>query len=531
MLSGHFLQLVQVILVVFPCFFLFGYNQVGVGGLLGFDSWTGLFPQIDTVNATGETESQKSVMQGVYVSCLTLGGAAGSLICTSIGDFLGRRKAIFIGALLTFIGELLSCTSFSFAQLLVGRIVTGIGIGFTSTIVPVWQSECSPAADRGAHVVIDGIFITSGYAISQWINYGFSYIDHHSVSWRVPMAIPCVFSLMPIASIFFLPESPRWLVRAGHATQAALILGRIKEMDSENPEIRHEIAGIEASLEESAQNAASVKDIFTMKDGKLFYRFMLCIGLQFWVQMTGANAISTYCTTIFQDSLGLTADLSRVLAAGMLTWKFVASFVAFFTIDRFGRRKLFLFSGAGITLCMMSIAITNRYANESHGAAIGTTFFIFLFAFFFPIGFLGPSFLYCTEVAPLRLRVAMTSISTANHWLWYVCLLSYLRESMLTVCRNFVVQMITPIAMTNIGYQYWIVYTVLCFAFPVTVFFFYPETMGQSLERLEELFQQDLSIFQTVRVANKLASTTQGSDEMVAEREKLEQSENTSPAP
>lgn len=93
-------------------------------------------------------------------------------------------------------------------------------------------------------------------------------------------------------------------------------------------------------------------------------------------------------------------------------------------------------------------------------------------------------------------------------------------------------QMITPIAMTSIGYQYWIVYTVLCFAFPVTVFFFYPETMGQSLEKLEELFQQDLSIFQTVRLANKLAGTTQELDEMVSDKgKKLEQSGDTSPAP
>lgn len=88
-------------------------------------------------------------------------------------------------------------------------------------------------------------------------------------------------------------------------------------------------------------------------------------------------------------------------------------------------------------------------------------------------------------------------------------------------------QMITPVAMTSIGYQYWIVYTVLGLTFPLTVYFFYPETMGQSLERLEELFQQDLSIFQTVRLANKLP--TEASDEMVVEKGQLEQSGNESP--
>ncbi|OJJ29907.1 hypothetical protein ASPWEDRAFT_55429 [Aspergillus wentii DTO 134E9] len=508
MLRGHSLQLAQVALVVFPCFFLFGYNQVDVGGLLSYQSWTEAFPQIDTIHATDATESHRSVIQGVYVSSFTLGGAVGSLSCSLMGDVLGRRKTIFLGAILTLVGELISCTSFHLPQLLVGRIVTGLGVGVLSTMVPVWQSECSPAVNRGKHVVIDGIFITSGYAVSQWVNYGFSYIDQHSVSWRVPLAIPCVTSLILLSSIFFFPESPRWLVRVGRGEQAAQILGRVKDKDPESAEIRQEVAGIEFSLEETARNAASIKDIFTMKDGKLFYRFMLCIGLQFWIQMTGANVISTYSTTIFQQNLGLSSGLSRILSGSALTWKFLASFVAFFTIDRFGRRKLFLFCGTGITLCMMSMAITSSFSSNNHGAAIGSAFFLFLFNFFFPIGFLGPSFLYCTEVAPIRLRVAMTSISTANHWLW-----------------NFLVQMVTPIALSEVGFKYYILYTLIGITFPTTVYFMYPETMGQSLEKLEDLFQQDLSVFETVRMANKLAKmpVSEGvAEDLKAQMEQIE---------
>ncbi|KAJ5110043.1 hypothetical protein N7532_002688 [Penicillium argentinense] len=214
----------------------------------------------------------------------------------------------------------------------------------------------------------------------------------------------------------------------------------------------------------------------------------------FWIQMTGAQVISTYSTTIFEDNLNLSDGVTRILAATALTWKCLASFITFFTIDRFGRRKLFLFCGVGITLCMMSMAITSSFSSTNRGAAIGSTVFVFLFNFFFPIGFLGPSFLYCTEVAPIRLRVAMTSISLANHWIW-----------------NFLVQMVTPVALATIGYRYYIVYTVIGLTYAGSVYFFYPETMDQSLEQLEDLFQQDISIFDTVRLSKRLTSLPRGS--------------------
>lgn len=114
------------------------------------------------------------------------------------------------------------------------------------------------------------------------------------------------------------------------------------------------------------------------------------------------------------------AETSRALSGGALTWKFLSCFVAFFTIDRYGRRKLFMFSGVGMACCMMSLAVASSFPKTNYPAQIASALFVFLFNFFIPIGFLGANFLYCTEVAPTRLRVPMAGISTANHWLWYV---------------------------------------------------------------------------------------------------------------
>ena len=423
MLQGRILRLAQALLIAIPSFTLYGYIQVGVGSLTSFENFTRVFPDLDTVHApSAAAESRNSLIEGVYVASCTLGAAVGSLYCFLVGDVLSRRVSIFLGALLIFIGGLLSSTAFQLPQLFIGRILSGTGIGIIATSVPVWQSECSRAVNRGQHVVVDGISVSAGYMISNWVNYGLWHIQEHQAGWRVSQAIPSAIAIAPIVSIFFLSESPRWLLRVGRKTEAARELSLIRGYDIDSAEIKEELASIEFSLAETKQSTASVKDIFTMKDGKYFFRFMLIIGVQFWMQLSGTSVITTYATTIFKQDLQLSGGLSRILASCVLTSKFIASFFPFFTIDRLGRRTSFLIAGVGTTIGMLALGVTVRYASTSYGAAIGSVFFSFFYSILFPIGFLGPTYLYTTEVVPTRLRMTMTSISTFQHWLWYTAL-------------------------------------------------------------------------------------------------------------
>jgi len=184
----------------------------------------------------------------------------------------------------------------------------------------------------------------------------------------------------------------------------------------------------------------------------------------------------------------MNAQMSRVLAGATLTWKFLSCFVAFFTIDRFGRRALFIFSGFGMGSCMLALAVATSFPTSNLAAQIAAVFFIFMYQFFVPIGFLGANFLYCTEIAPLKLRVAMSSISTANHWLW-----------------NFVIIMVTPVAINNIGNYYYILYCVISFCIPVSIYFWYPETMGMGLEEIEGLFRESKGVREVVGVSRRVA--------------------------
>ena len=419
MRRGINLQLLQLVLVVAPAFVLFGYNQSNIGGYLSIRDWALTFSEIDTVTTNGEEKERKHTIQGIVVATFTLGALIGALSCSWAGDRFGRRKTIFAAAILTLIGEVLECSAFQLAQLIVGRTILGIGVGSLSAIVPVWQSETSTSSRRGRNVVLGGMFIALGYSLQAWINLGFFQIKTGSLSWRLPIALPSVVSIMLMGTVWLFPESPRWLVAQGRVSEARNNLAIIMGMPTEHSDsVTVQLDAIELSLEDNPAAGMKLKDMFTMGQDKLLYRFMLCITLQFFQQMTGGNLISVYSTIIFQNGLSLDSQTSRILSGGTLTWKFLSCFVAFLTIDRLGRRLVFMISGTGMALCMMGLAVATSFPSTNKPAQVTSVCFVFLFNFFIPIGFLGANFLYCTEVAPTQLRAKMASISTANHWLW-----------------------------------------------------------------------------------------------------------------
>ncbi|GAB1208491.1 hypothetical protein APSETT445_007242 [Aspergillus pseudonomiae] len=395
---------------------------------------------------------------------------------------------LFLAAVIVVIGELLETSAYKIAQLTVGRVVLGIGVGQLSATVPVFQAECSSAKNRGQHVVVDGICMVLGFVLCNWIDFGLSKTSGQ-MQFRVPLALSFLFPLIILASVFFLPESPRWLVLVGRPGDAARSLAAYRGLPVEDEAIQAEIASIESALELTEQSGRiTLREVFSRtNEDRLFYRFTLCMAIQFFQQMCGGNLISTYISTIFEQNLKLGSDLSRILASSALTWKFLCNFIPFFAIDRLGRRKVFIFSGTGMCICMTVLAVTTSFDTSNKTASVLSVAFIWLFNLFYPIGFSGANFLYCTEVAPIQLRVAMASISTANKWLW-----------------NFIVVMITPVALDTIGYQYYIVYAAISACIPVSVYLFYPETMGRNLEFLNQVFRDAPSVWHVVAMAKAL---------------------------
>lgn len=143
-----------------------------------------------------------------------LGCLAGALFILAFGDWLGRRWSIMLGATVMILGVILQVTSYPghvpLAQFCIGRVITGIGNGMNTSTIPTYQAECSRTSNRGLLICIEGSTVAIGTLISYWVDFGASY-GPPDLTWRFPIAFQCVFGLFIIITLWFLPESPRWL--------------------------------------------------------------------------------------------------------------------------------------------------------------------------------------------------------------------------------------------------------------------------------------------------------------------------------
>ncbi|OGE50983.1 hypothetical protein PENARI_c015G08422 [Penicillium arizonense] len=489
-LRGNALLRAAVMLVVCPTFTCYGYNMSVAGGLLTLDAFNSQFPRMDTIHTEGTLQQQNSQIQGTVIALYTVGGIFGALSCVYLGDLWGRRKVIFITNFVTIIGAILMATSFQFAQFIVARLVLGLGIGGYVATVPVWQSEISPSHKRGSNVVTDGIFVGLGVTLALWIDLGFFFVKDNSVSWRFPLAFQVVMSVTAMIFITMLPESPRWLIKTGKVEEGRKVLAALLDADEHSATINNNIRDIEASL--AYCGSGSWTDMFKNGEQRLFHRAYLAATGQMFQQMCGVNLITYYATTIFEQYLGMDAVRARILAAAMGLMQPFGGYLAYYTIDRLGRRPLMLWSAGAMSICMAGLAgTTSDVAANNTGALAMAVVFLYCFQFIFTVGYSGLTFLYAAEMAPLQVRAAVSAVSTATVWAF-----------------NFLLAQVTPVGFSTIGSRYYIVFAVVNAAIVPSVYFFFPETKGRTLEEIDEIFAQSKNIFDPPRVARAMQKRT-----------------------
>jgi MFS family permease len=277
--------------VTMPAIMSFGYNQSMLGGVLTLDSFERQFREIDLTDAAPEEKPYKSTIQGTVVALYAVGGLFGALSCIGLGDILGRKKVIMLASAIQIVGAILMTTAFEFAQLVVSRLVIGLGTGGVLATVPVWQSELSTTSKRGAHVVTIGPFAGLGATLVLFIDFGMSFAPE-SEGWRVPFALQMLLSLTVIGFIAILPESPRWLVRQGRVVEAREILAALENVDANDLKVEAEILEVESSLKLAGE--ASFKQVFSMGSQRIFHRAMLAATVMILLQLTGVNTVTFY---------------------------------------------------------------------------------------------------------------------------------------------------------------------------------------------------------------------------------------------
>ncbi|KAJ3776565.1 general substrate transporter [Lentinula raphanica] len=447
-------------------FTLFGYDQGVMSALLTANQFEKVFPQVKT-----------PTLQSFLVAIYEIGCLAGALLTLVIGDKFGRKRTIALGCFIMTIGAIIQATSFSYAQIIVARIITGIGNGLNTSTVPAYHAECSPPHQRGSLIMIEGSLITLGIMISYWIDFALFWASGSSAQWRVPIALQISFAAIVAFALPILPESPRWLMKAGRPAEALAVISALEDKPHTDSTVRttfqaiKEAVALEGSttLDKSGSSQkVSLSELFTGGRSQNFRRVSLGVIIQCFQQITGINLITYYATILF-ERLGINDVKSRILAACNGTEYFLASLVAIFLIDRVGRRKLMLFGGIGQCLTMVLLAVLGSINNSA--ADIVSAVLLFVFNSFFAVGWLGMTWLYPAEIVGLRMRGPANALSTASNWTF-----------------NFLVVMITGPAFQNISWGTYIVFAALnAFIVPI-VYFFFPETAGRSLEDMDVVF-------------------------------------------
>ncbi|KAK0214533.1 general substrate transporter [Armillaria fumosa] len=455
---------------------LFGYDQGVYGGIIVTE---------DFLRTMGYPNSQ---LQGTIVSLYDIGCFVGAMSSFAFGEKLGRKKMLIIGVVVMSIGAIIQTASFNVTTILVSRIITGLGNGMNTANAPVWQSETTKASLRGTVIILGMIMNIAGYALSNWITFGLSYVQG-SISWRLPLALQLVFSIILLGTIPWLPESPRWLLAHGHEEQGAEILAalegdHVKPTDIVIIERKTEI--LEAVRIEK-ETSPSWSDLLRGRTGQsgMVKRMILGIGTQLMQQLSGINVTTYYLPLVLQNSVGLSNSLSRLLAACNAMSYLGFSFTGLYLIERAGRRKLLIFGAAGQAVCYILIS---AFLSQNMGAA--ATAFFFLFYVFFGSCWQGVPWLYPVEINSLSMRTKGAALATGMNWI-----------------INYAVVQATPPGIDRLGWKFYLIWMSFNIAIVPIIYLFYPETSNRHLEDIDRLYREHKGMVFVFR--NKEATQTE----------------------
>lgn len=430
-----------------------------VGGLLfGFDTAV-------VSGAVGFLQSRFNLGDfgaGWAVSSLIIGAVLGAIASGWLSDRFGRKKVLIGAAGLFVIGSIATALPDTFTGYIIARMVSGIGIGITSTLCPLYNAEIAPARYRGRLVALNQFAIVTGIFFTYFVNSGIagSGSDAWDIStgWRWMFGVGVVPGLIFMALLFIVPESPRWLIKQGKPEKALHILLRIHGEEA----AKREVLEIKESFR---QEKSSFKDLF--KPGMRFAMFV-GIGLAILQQITGINAILYYAPEILkQTGAGTNAALIQTILVGLVNMVFTT--VSIWLIDKVGR-KVLLLTGTSIMAACLGVIGFLFHTGHSSGYVVLVLILVYTAAFAISLG--PVVWVLLSEIFPNRVRGLATSI--ASMFLW---------------AADYAVSQTFPSLLSWAGpaATYW-TFGVLAVVTVVFTILFVPETKGKSLEQMESLW-------------------------------------------
>lgn len=422
---------------------LFGLNMAGISGA------------VDMIK--GEFSLTDSGL-GTVAALLTFGCLVGALFTGNFTEKYGRKNVMIFTSVLYVISAFGCAVSESATMLTALRILSGLAVGATSVVAPMYISEIAPAHSRGRLVSFNQFAITIGIVLAYIFDYLLMGLGDNS--WRYMLAVPGVFGVVFfIFLVLKFPESPRWLLAHGKKDAAIKVLTSIGGqtlVNTELPEME------KAMLAEQKKEKMSLGELFKGKTGKIVLIGTLIAALQ---QITGINAVIMFSPEIFKAAGSAQGDsVMQAMIVGLVN--FLMTIVALWLVDKKGRKTLLLWGAAGM---IVSLAyLTYEFAKPVQNGA-GVLVALLVYISFFAASFAPVMWVIISEIYPNRIKGLAMSFSTAVSWL----------------C-TFLTVYFAPVIQGSLGLHYLFaifgVFSIIAFVF---VKFWIPETKGKSLEQIE----------------------------------------------
>ena len=444
--------------------FLFGYDAAVISG---------------TISQVTARFSLDEIQVGWFVGCALIGSIIGVLMAGKLSDRWGRKVTMLVAAVFFSVSGIACAFVGSLEQLVVARILGGIGIGVVSIVSPLYISEVSIAQYRGRLVSLYQLAVTIGFLGAYLTNFqllhfsqsgavlnaGWMNLVFVSEVWRGMLGFCSLPAILFFCIIFFIPESPRWLILKGRDERAVRIFRKIYLSEVE--------------VDTQLQDTTSVVQSETKSDWKfllqpgIFKAVLIGAAIAILGQFMGVNAVLYYGPTIFEEAglSGGDALFSQVLV-GIVN--VVTTIIAVFIIDKVGRKKLVYYGVSGMVLSLLLIGF---YFHFSESMGLPNSFLLFFFLFYVfccAISISAVIFVLLSEMYPTRIRGMAMSIAGFALWI-----------------GTYLVGQLTPWMLQNLTPTgTFLLFALMCMPYMLIVWKLIPETTGKSLEEIERYWMK-----------------------------------------
>ena len=433
----------------------------------------------DTAVISGTTAIVKSqfaltdMKEGWYVGCALIGSICGVLVAGSLSDYLGRKLTMLISAALFSISAIGCAVSGSFDSLVAYRIIGGVGIGIVSIVSPIYISEVSPAKIRGTLVSLYQLAVTAGFLIAYLANWVIDVNGNMAVAgslwtnmwnsemWRGMLGSETLPALLFFFIIFFIPESPKWLIVNGKLDKAGAVLSKIY---ASKEEVNEEIEVTRTSLKGETKGKWS--DL--LKPG-ILVAVIAGSAIAILGQFMGVNAVLYYGPKIFADA-GFENPMFSTVLVGVVN--FVTTILAVFIIDKVGRKQLIYWGVSGMILCLLAIGTYFAWGPQlGLGNGFMLTFFL-AYVFCCAISISAIVFVLLSEMYPNSVRGRAMSIAGFALWI-----------------GTYLIGQLTPVLLGWSQAGTFFIFAVMCVPYMLIMWKVIPETTGKTLEEIEAYWE------------------------------------------